>query len=460
VSLKLHTYQVEAVNFIKNNNEVAVFGDCGIGKTIICLQAISDLLLNFEAKGVLIIAPLRVARMTWPLEILERKEFNWLKYSILHGVNKEKNFNENSLIYIINYEGLTWLDSILSKMNYKNWPFDVVIYDELTKMKNPSSKRFKRWRKFVKFFNKRIGLTGTPTANGYLDLWAQFFCLDIGESLGQTFTSYRNRFFYQTGYQGYQYKVRDRAEQEIQNIISPVTLRISSKDYLNLPDLNFEDIELSMPERLMEQYKTLENELFVELDKENSVEAVNAAVLSNKCLQFASGSIYLTNDETQKRYVENIHDIKINALKKIVKTTSQPILVGYSFKHELEKILKHFPYALTLSSKDSQNEELTTQKLWNEGKIKMLVCHPAAVAHGLNLQNGSNIGVWFSLNWSLELYQQFIARLWRQGQNKPVTFYRLIMKDTIDEAVATALESKSKSQTSLLQALNLYRQNR
>ena len=288
-------------------------------------------------------------------------------------------------------------------------------------------------------------------SNGYMDLWAQYYALDMGERLGTTFTGYRNRFFEQADFMGFSFKPREGSEKIIRKLIEPMTMRISAADNLDVPPLGFEDIEVKLPPEARKAYKVLEKELFVELDKGAEVEAVNAAVLSNKCLQFAGGSVYI-QEETGEKWVKHIHDVKIDAMKKLRKAVKTPLLVAYSFKHERDRLLKAFPEAIVLRSGYSQAEELDILKRWNAGQIPMLICH------GLNLQKGCHVGVWFSLNWSLELYQQLNARLHRQGQKHPVTFYRLLAVDTIDEAVATALERKDRSQAGLLKALNKYRQ--
>jgi SNF2 family DNA or RNA helicase len=453
-----HPYQSEAIDFIAGQPSTAIFGDCGIGKTIITLSAVSRMLTDFDIKGVLIVAPLRVARMTWPLEIEEWPEFDWMEYALLHGPQKAKRLRESKApIFLINYEGLIWLAGELKRVNHKDWPFDMVVWDELTKMKSHTSSRFKKWKKFLRFFKYKVGLTGTPMSNGYLDLWAQFYSLDGGEALGTTFTGYRNRFFEQADYMGFTFKPRHGSEDLIKKLIEPMTMRISAADNLDVPPLTFEDVEVKLPTEAKKAYKILEKELFVELDKGEEVEAVNAAVLSNKCLQFAGGSVYI-QEENGNRFVKHIHDVKIDAIKKIRKQVKTPLLVAYSFKHERDRLLEAFPEAEVLKSGYSQAEELDILKRWNDGKISMLICHPASAGHGLNLQGGCCVGVWFSLNWSLELYQQFNARLHRQGQKHPVTFYRLLAVDTIDEAVATSLERKDDSQAGLLKALNKYRQ--
>jgi len=452
-----HSYQLAAIDFIDDQPAAAIFGDCGIGKTIITLSAVSRLLTDFDIKGVLIVAPLRVARMTWPLEIEEWPEFDWMNYSLLHGPNKAERLKDNSQIFLINYEGLLWLETHLKKIKPQDWPFDMIVWDELTKMKSHTSTRFKKWKKFLRFFKRRVGLTGTPMSNGYIDLWAQFYALDIGESLGTTFTGYRNRFFEQADFMGFSFKPREGSEKIIRELIEPKTMRISAADNLDVPPLSFEDIDIKLPAEARKAYKILEKDLFVELDKGAEVEAMNAAVLSNKCLQFAGGSVYI-QEETGEKWVKHIHDAKIDAMKKIRKAVKTPLLVAYSFKHERDRLLKAFPEAVVLKSGYSQSEELDILRRWNAGGISMLICHPASAGHGLNLQKGCHVGVWFSLNWSLELYQQLNARLHRQGQKSPVTYYRLLASETIDEAVATALERKDDSQAGLLKALNKYRQ--
>ena len=454
--LVLHKYQRQASDFINSSTGCAIFGDCGVGKTIITLTSISELLTDFSAKGVLLVAPLRVARLTWPLEIEEWSEFNWMKYQTLHGPNKVKNLSKSAQIYIINYEGLDWLEPWMAKNNHKKWPFDVVVWDELTKLKNPSSSRFKKFKKFLRFFSHRVGLTGTPTPNGYMDLWSQMFAVDLGESLGKTFTGYKDRFFHPRGAWSYDYDLNEGAERIIQSLISPVSMRISAEDHLNVPPLTITDIDVDLPKSAMTKYNEFERDMFVEIAKGETLEAPTAAVLSNKCLQLAGGSVYL-EDEDGSRRVTRVHDVKLEALKVLRSKIKGPMIVAYSFKHERDIIMASFPQAVALKGGMSIEREQSIQRDWDAGKIDMLIVHPASAGHGLNLQKSCKYGVWYSLSWSLELYQQLIARIHRQGQKSPVEFFRIIARDTLDEAVSVSLGRKKNTQDSLLSALRKYR---
>jgi len=458
---KPHPYQQEGIDFIMDKGSCALFFDMGLGKTVVCLKAIQKLFYEEAAiKGVLVVAPKRVMTLTWPLEIEKWDISQWVDYVIVHGKKKEQLLNTPAHIYLTNYESLTWLGEQLDQMD--EWPFDLIIFDEITKMKSHNSIRFKKFRYKANKIPYKIGLTGTPMPKNLLDLWAQFRMLDDGKRLGTSFTLFRRKYFYQDDYHGFKFSTTPENEKIIHKLISDITLRISEGDVLDVPPMNVEDIELDMPKRARKDYKILEREMFVELESGDEVEVFNAAALSNKCMQFTGGAIYHPQEFTEegkkiKRTWMRIHEVKMDALKEVYNREEAPLLVAYSFRHEMERILKEYPEAQHMSSHLSKKKERQLLDDWNNGEVQMLVCHPDSAGHGLNLQAGSNRALWFSMNWRLDLTMQLNKRLCRQGQTKPVTITRLIMQNTVDEVVATILENREENQESLFRALMRYK---
>ena len=437
-----HPYQRDTIDRLIEEQEVFLALDMGLGKTVTVLTAIEQLIKD-EAIKVLIVAPLRVARMTWPIELRTWDHLKWLKYEILHGPKKAEALKQDAHIYLINYEGLAWL----SEQELPD--FDMVVWDESSKMKTPGSQRFKKWRYKVGRFRRRVAMSATPVAEGLLGLWAQVFLVDGGKRLGSSYTRYKNAHFY-PDYMGYTWTIRQGAEDSIRSKVEDIFIRYS-KDILSLPPLVIEDVELSLPKDLWSQYQELEKKMFLELD-EGDVTALSAAAKLNKCRQFAAGIVYTDGTPAE------VHRIKLEALKKIAKETDSPLLVGYAFRTEAERILKEFPEAVHLKSGLSTAKERQIQRDWDAGRIPMLVCHPASAGHGLNLQRGSHTAVWSTLEWSGELYEQFNGRIHRQGQEHPVTIKRLVMKDTVDDMVATAVDTKKETQDSMLASLCRYRE--
>ena len=438
----LHSYQIDAVKFIKKNRKCALFLDMGLGKTAISLTAIKELMDSFFAFKILVIAPLRVCNSVWKQESKKWEHLKNLKISICIGNKKdrEKSLKNNCDILVINKENLPWLVT-----NYK-WVWEMIIIDESTSFKNPSSKRFRYLRKILGKIKSIILLTGTPSPNSLIDLWSQFYLIDRGERLGKTLTNYREKFFVQD-YFGYNWKLREDSEKQIKRLISDVSISMSAKDYLTLPE-KIEILEIiEMPEIIEKKYKDLEKEFVLEINQ-NQITAFNAAALTNKLLQFSNGAIYYKNEDSQIKYFEEIHKLKINALKEIVEDNpNENILVAYNFKSDLQRLKQNFKYAVELDKRGEVLED------WNKKKIKMMLAHPMSTGHGLNAQKGGSMIVWFGLNWSLELYQQFNARLHRQGQEKPVRIIHLICKNTIDEKIMQALKFKAKNQNDLLKFL-------
>jgi hypothetical protein len=436
----LHDYQNRAIDFICHNDKCALWLDMGLGKTVSTLTAITDLIDSFTVERVLIIAPLRVANNTWHNEIANWQHLQGLTYSICTGsANKRIDaLNRTADIYIINRENIPWL----VKHYGDKWPFDMVVIDESSSFKSAKAQRFKELKKVLKHVDRLVELTGTPTSNGLLDLWAQMYLLDYGERLGRNMTVYKSRFF-ESDYMGYKFTPRKDAEQQIYDLIDDLCMTMLASDYLELPQRIDLRVPVSLPTKLHDEYKQLERD-FVAMLNDEEVAVFNAATLAGKLLQFCNGAVY-TNE--QKDYVE-LHDLKIKALQDIVDDNpSENILVAYNYKTDLVRLQKAFPDAVVL---DKAGDCIAD---WNDGKIKMLLAHPASAGHGLNLQHGGSMIVWFGLNWSLELVQQFNARLYRQGQTKPVRVVSIVTDGCIDDKVIDAIHNKAQTQNDLLNAL-------
>ncbi|HAP3913529.1 TPA: SNF2-related protein [Enterococcus faecium] len=446
MSLKatLHPYQEYSKNFILDHPYCALLLDMGLGKTLSSLTAIDELLHTFEIiENVLVIAPLSVAEKTWTDEIEKWDHLQHLTFSKVLGNPKQREeaLFKKADVYLINRENVEWL------VNYyqRNWPFKTVIIDELSSFKSSSAKRFKALRKVRPKMERVIGLTGTPSPNSLMDLWAQMYLLDQGERLGKTITQYRNKYFapaQKNGHIVYSWQLIPGAEEAIYNKISDICVSMKAKDYLQLPPRTENIIELDLNPTSWKQYKELEREYVLELE-ETDVVASNAATLSNKLLQLSNGAVYDENGDGRE-----IHQEKLNALERVIEDAQgQSVLVFYQYQHDLERIQARFKQAKALNVSDGDIEK------WNEGKIPLLLAHPQSAGHGLNLQKGGHIIVWFGLTWSLEFYQQANARLDRQGQTQPVIIHHLVTKGTIDEQVIKALQAKEQGQSALMAAV-------
>ena len=437
-----HDYQQYAIDFIKNNEVAAVLLDMGLGKTSITLTAVNDLIFDsFEVSKVLVIAPLRVARDTWPAEIKKWDHLKHLRYSVAVGSESERlaALRKEADIYIINRENVDWLVN-KSKVPFN---FDMVVIDELSSFKSHQSKRFKSLLKVRPFIKRIVGLTGTPSSNGLMDLWAQFRILDMGKRLGRYITHYRSAYFLpdkRSADRIFTYKPADGAEQMIYDRISDITISMKSADYLKLPECIINEVPVFMDTKEKAIYETFKEDMVAKI-KDEEIDAANAAVLSGKLLQMANGCIY---DEDKNAI--KIHDRKVDALEDLIESANgKPLLVAYWFQHDLARIKERFPVREIKTSKDIED--------WNKGKIPLAVIHPASAGHGLNLQTGGSTLVWFGLTWSLELYQQCNARLHRQGQTDTVVIHHIIAKGTIDEDVMAALQRKEKIQNALINAV-------
>lgn len=438
-----HNYQAYAIDYIETHPVAAVLLDMGLGKTVISLTAIADLLFDsFETHRVLVVAPLRVARDTWPAEISKWEHLKHLTYAVAVGTVKERKaaLVANADITIINRENLGWLiDSSGFDFNY-----DMVIIDELSSFKNHTSKRFQSLMKVRPTVKRIIGLTSTPSSNGLMDLWAEFKLLDFGERLGRFISHYRNNYFIPDKRNGeiiYSYKPMPYAEDAIYRKISDITISMKSTDHLQMPELITSQYEVQLSEDEETRYKELKADFILDLPK-GEVTAVNAASLTGKLSQLANGAIY--DDEGN---IVEFHDRKLDALEDIIESANgKPLLVAYWFKHDLQRIKKRFDVREIKTSKDIID--------WNNGNILVAIIHPASAGHGLNLQAGGSTLVWFGLTWSLELYQQTNARLWRQGQTSgTVGIEHIITKDTIDERILKALSLKEVTQNALIDAV-------
>ena len=437
-----HEYQSYATDFILSHPISAVFLEMGLGKSVITLSAIFDLCLDsFLVCKVLVIAPLRVARDTWPSEIKKWDHLKGLSYSVAVGTEKERTdaLMTRSTMYIINRENVDWL------VNKSGIPFDfdMVVIDELSSFKSYGAKRFKSLLKVRPSVNRIVGLTGTPSTNGLMDLWAEFRILDLGQRLGRYITHYRNTYFTPDKRNAqiiFSYKPLPGAEDKIYSQISDITISMKSIDYLKMPECILNEVSVYLSERERSIYSDFRDEMVAKLGDEE-IDAVNAAVLSGKLLQMANGAVY---DSENKTHI--IHDKKLDALEDLIEgANGKPLLVAYWFKHDLERIKNRFPVRQIKASKDIED--------WNDGNIPIAVIHPASPGHGLNLQSGGSTLIWFGLTWSLELYQQTNARLYRQGQNETVIIHHILTKDTIDEDVMTALTRKEETQASLIDAV-------
>lgn len=437
----LHEYQHKAVDFIINKRRCALYLDLGLGKTVTTLTATSDLLDSFAVNRVLVIAPLRVANSVWQQESQKWQHLKHLNVSLCTGTERQRRtaLMRTADVYVINRENVPWLVDLYKQ----DWPFDAVIVDESSSFKNPSAKRFKMLKKVLPCINYIVLLTGTPSPNGLIDLWSQTYLIDKGNTLGRTMTTYKQRFF-DPDYFGYNWTPKPGSDKTIHALLSDFTLSMAAADYLELParvDL-VEYVEL--PPKIQKGYDDFESKLLAILEDGEEIEAQSAAVLANRLLQYSNGAIYIDEHLNWSQ----IHDAKLDALADIIEQNqNENILVAYNYKHDLARLQKRFPEAVVLDKKT------TTIDDWNAGKIKLLLAHPASAGHGLNLQAGGAVVVWFGLNWSLEYDEQFNGRIYRQGQTKPVRIVRIVAKNCIDERVMQVLQRKGSTQKDLLTAL-------
>ena len=435
----LHAYQQRAAVFAYKTPYCALWLGLGLGKTISTLTAIADLLDSASVEKVLVVAPLRVANSVWAQEASNWSHASHLRVSVCTGTEKQRlaALNADADVYVINRENLVWL----VKLYGNRWPFDMVALDEASGFKSSKAKRWRALKRVRPFIRRMVQLTGTMSPNGLIDLWAQVYLLDQGQRLGRTKTAFLDRWF-ESDYMGFKWTPRDGAEAEIHAAVSDIVLCMEAADYLDLPQRMDSRSVVAMTVGHQREYAGLERDFLLQLEGAE-VEAFSAGALANKLLQYANGAIYTDDAGTWSE----IHKGKLDALAEIVEDNpGEPLLIAYNYRTDLARIQARFPDAETLDAPDAIDR-------WNRGEIQMLVAHPASAGHGLNLQHGGSVIVWFGLNWSLELYQQFNGRLDRQGQTKPVRVMHIVTEGTIDERVLDAIDGKAKTQQDLIDAV-------
>ena len=442
-----HDYQLYATEFIKEHPIAAILLQMGLGKSVITLTAVKKLLEKGEVRRVLVVAPLRVARDTWPEEIRKWDHLKELTFSVAVGTADERRaaLMKNALVHIINRENIPWL------VEQSGIPFtwDMLVIDELSSFKSWQAKRFRSLMKVRPMVKRIVGLTGTPAPNGYMDLFAEYRLLDMGERLGRFIGRYREAYFTPDRWgngQVFSWKLRQGADEAIYRKIEDITVSMKSVDHLKMPECVMSDVPVHMDEREKELYETLKEELFLRVRNKDGVyevDAKNASVLCGKLSQLANGAVYSESGKTAR-----IHDRKLDALEDLIESANgHPLLVAYWFQHDLWRMKERFPEMRVLRSPEDIRD-------WNAGKIPVAAIHPASAGHGLNLQAGGNTLVWFGLTWSLELYQQTNARLWRQGQKaETVVIHHLVTEGTIDEKILQVLKGKDRSQEKLIDAV-------
>lgn len=444
MNFKPHEYQEYCIQRILDTENLGLFLDMGLGKTIITLSAIKELMYDrFKINKTLVIAPKKVAEATWQNEIEKWEELKLLRSSTILGTEKQriKALNTPADIYIINRDNVVWLVD-----HYKNdWPFDMVVCDEFSSFKNHQSKRFKALASIKPHIKKLVGLTGTPSPNGLLDLWSQVYLLDGGKRLSPSFYSFRNSYF-EGDYMGFNYKPRDFTQKEITEKISDICISMKADDYLQLPECTDNIIPVVLDKKAEKSYRQMEKDAVLEIENADDIDATSAAALSTKLLQLANGAVYDEN-----RNYHEIHNCKIEAfMETLEQLQGKNVLVFYNFKHDLERLKK----VLTKNKINFRKlETKEDQKDWNEGRINVLLTHPASSAYGLNLQEGGNHVIWFGLNWNYELYIQANKRLHRQGQKEKVIIHHLVTSGTRDEDVMEALRRKEDAQEYVLESL-------
>ncbi len=441
-----HDYQQRAIRFILDHPACGLFLEMGLGKTAITLTAIDQLMYDYlEVNRVLVIAPLRVAEDTWSRESSKWDHLKHLTISKILGSVAERSqaVKTEADIYVINRENVVWLVEHLAEQKIR-WPYDMVVIDELSSFKSNQSKRFKALKKMRPMIYRIVGLTGTPAANGLMDLWAEMYLLDRGQRLGATLTNYRSNYFkpaWGNGMIVYKWQATPGALKAITNKIADITMSMKAEDYIQLPDRIDSTVQVKLTDAEMKKYRDMEERSLLELNEDDSVVALDAAAVMSKLLQLANGFIY-----TEAHEAVRIHRAKLDALDEIIEAADGPVLVFYSFQADKEQLLDHYKDAEVL-----ENDKTISR--WNDGKIPIMLAHPASVAYGLNLQDGGHIIAWYGVPWSLELYQQANARLHRQGQERPVLVYHILAEGTADEQVLRKLSEKDITQSALLEVL-------
>lgn len=479
IKFKPHKYQKRAIKFMVCQGAAGLFLDPGLGKTSITLAALCEMFDAGVINRVLIIAPLNVCYNTWPEEIEKWYEFSHLTYSILHGKKKNAAYQEDTHIHFINPEGVPWITEQADR------DYDVLVVDESSRFRNTQTQRFKIMRDFAAEFSRRYILTGSPAPNGLINLFGQIFILDLGGALGRYITHFRNKYFFPTGFGGYTWELQPGADEKIYDAISPLVLRLSAKDYLKLPPL-ISDLDnggptyVDLPPKAQKIYNQMETLMIAEIEA-GEIVAANGAVASQKCRQIANGGIYLEkpqeidhflanaekfgisskqmerklNTKVQSLMVAEIHDAKIQAVVRLVEELEgQPTLIAYEFHHDLARLKKALGKDVPhIGGGVSQNRQRDIKQRWNRGEIPVLLGQPDSMAHGLNMQGHGRAVIFHSLIWNFENYDQFIKRIWRQGQKERVFLYHIAARGTVDEIILQRLKEKDFTQQKLFTAL-------
>ena len=479
---QMFEYQKQACIHQMYNDDSMVWLGMGLGKTVITLTTIDHRMKCAQVQKTLIFGPLRVIHAVWEREARKWEHTKHLTFSMITGTptQRKKALFSEANIYLCNYENMNWLaeELMIYYVNHKKpLPFQMVVYDEVSKLKNSSTVRMKGgkrekvdsrglpveinivgWNKVMNHFDYRTGLTGTPASNGYIDLFGQFLAVDGGERLGKFVTHYRDAYF-QSDHMGWTYSPTEEGKKWIEHKLSDITIKMDANEYLDMPEVILTDMYVDLPKGIMKKYKEVEKQMFTELDSGTEVEVFSASSISNKCLQFANGSPYVDLDGNW----EPLHDVKLNALEEVMEEAAgKPVLCSYSFRSDAERILKKFkkykPVNLT-AIKSSETESVIND--WDSGRIKLLIGHPASIGHGIDgLQQSGNIIVWFGINWSLELYDQLNGRINRTGQTKTVSIIRILCRDTVDVAVLDSINNKNDNQQGLKESIQRYREGR
>lgn len=457
----LHPYQVRAIEHQCTHPQTMLWLDPGLGKTIITLTSITHLINAGWMRAVLVVAPLRVARLVWRQEAAKWSHTKHLTFSMVMGTPDQRvhALLRPAQVYMTNFENIKWLMETLDTYfasKGKPLPFDGLVWDEVNKMKNSGTHRVRAVKRVTPQFKWITGLTGTPVSNGYADLHGQYLVVDGGERLGTSKTAFRTRFYRKVS----EYKEVPYADSEdtIKRLISDITLEMSAADYNPLPDLLVNNIELELPAPLRASYERMERELFIKLDSGTEVEMFNQASLTNKCLQFSNGAMYPV---AGMPLWEPVHDLKLDALEEILdEAQGQPVLCSYAYRSDAQRIMARFHHLdpINLTECHSEMALRNAMRRWTMGDCRLMIGHPASMGHGIDgLQQTGHIAAWFGLNWSLDLYEQFNARLRRQGQGTPVICHRILVRDTLDQAQALALDVKAQTQSGLREAVKQYR---
>jgi len=464
---QLHPYQTRAIEHTLAHQQSMLWLDMGLGKTVVTLTALAQRLDRVQIHGALVVAPVRVIQSVWRQEARKWDHLGHLRFSLVHG---DKNTRTRAAmvpadIYLTNYENLRWLADLWTQhylARGKYLPVNALVADEVTKLKNATAKRHEAIRRLTPFMPYRLGLTGTPASNGYADLFGQYLAIDGGQRLGQSVTQFKSRFFQRDNPMSPWGKdvLRPGSDEVIQELVGDITLQMSSADYLTLPDVIHNLIELHLPANRRAQYEQLEEDLFVKLDSGHEVESFNSASLSNRCLQFAQGAMYRNPGDSTW---EAIHDVKLDALDDVIEEASgKPVLVAVAFRHDAQRILERHPEMRWVDAAMSGTSFNETLDLWEQGRLPGIVAHPRSMAHGIDRLKEGPVDdfVWFGHTWALDDYEQAIARLQRQGRTRPIRMHHLAMVDTVQDAQRAALASKAVGQDALKAALNEYRRHK